>query len=374
MTQQDLETTYARAKDNELNKVPESVRAQTLAREATFSVSGQSANAIILGPDQSRQLVFRDAAGRKIAASWIRKPPIQTDSMSITTSGLVTADATGFVEGNAVVEGTAMVDGKPQTKEVLICLRQSHVVAGQFGPTALTYQITLGDFLTLPINQDTDTLTVSDPGVAEVYRDGTVASRGSGTALITIRRKESADKSMEYHVVVVVAPPAPALPYGVFLDEGELKYTRATLRYRPYSNDIVMGVQDFFIENGSRSTSFRIAYGLADLLAGLSVVYPSQFGDKGQTAVNAANGILLPVLERVFPDRSSVFRANLAGMMMRPLEEIPFGGEVTKILMFPKQNIAGMIPGMLVRISAIDCQDFEVQVGVVEKRRNTGQQ
>ena len=373
VTQRDLESTYARAKDNELNKVPESEREQTLAREANFSVSGQSANALIMGPGESRRLVFRDAKGGKVEASWevVTKP--SPGFISISSGGLITAATAGFTEGTLIVNGTATIDKQSRTKEILIYLKQSRVSAGQLTATATTYKLALGDYLTLPIVPDTDTVTVSDPGLIEIFKDGTVAPRAAGTALITVKRKYGSDKITEYHVVVVVESPSAALPSGVFLDDGELKYTRATLRYRPYSNDIVMGVQDFFIDHGSRATSFRIAYGLADLLAGLSVVYPSRFGDKGQTAVNAANGILLPVLERVFPDRSSVYRANLAGMTMRPLEEIPFGGEVTKILMFPKQNIGGMIPGMLVRISAIDCRDFDVQVGVVEKRRNTGQ-
>jgi hypothetical protein len=59
-------------------------------------------------------------------------------------------------------------------------------------------------------------------------------------------------------------------------------------------------------------------------------------------------------------------------LTMRQIEEIPYGGEITKVLLFPRKPFRGIMRGNLVRIAEIDTSYFNISVAIIDKRQNAG--
>jgi hypothetical protein len=77
--------------------------------------------------------------------------------------------------------------------------------------------------------------------------------------------------------------------------------------------------------------------------------------------------LLIPSFERLFPSMREVQRQNIISMAMRPLEEVPFGSDITRVVFFPKKPIKGAIPSTEIRIAGISISDSCAEVAVVKK-------
>ena len=62
-----------------------------------------------------------------------------------------------------------------------------------------------------------------------------------------------------------------------------------------------------------------------------------------------------------------VQRQNIITMVMRPLEEIPFGSDVTRILFIPKGKLIGIQPDKVFRIGAVSTTGACSEVGIIKK-------
>jgi hypothetical protein len=62
-----------------------------------------------------------------------------------------------------------------------------------------------------------------------------------------------------------------------------------------------------------------------------------------------------------------VQRQNILTMVMRQLEEIPFGGSIERKIFFPKGALEGLWPGHRVRISGVSTFDSCATVAIIKK-------
>ncbi|MBK8304778.1 MAG: hypothetical protein IPK98_15800 [Chloracidobacterium sp.] len=70
-----------------------------------------------------------------------------------------------------------------------------------------------------------------------------------------------------------------------------------------------------------------------------------------------------------------VQRQNITSMVMKPLEEVPFGSDITRILFFPRRTIKGVLVNLPngtakrteLRISAVSISDSCAEVGIIDK-------
>ena len=76
---------------------------------------------------------------------------------------------------------------------------------------------------------------------------------------------------------------------------------------------------------------------------------------------------MIPGLEKLFPNLKELHRQNIVSQAMKPIEEIPFGSDITRVIFVPKKSIEGLIIGHKSRISQICPFYFKVKVAIVTK-------
>ncbi|HEX8145887.1 MAG TPA: hypothetical protein VF591_01695 [Pyrinomonadaceae bacterium] len=137
--------------------------------------------------------------------------------------------------------------------------------------------------------------------------------------------------------------------------------------YRPYSFETVAVTHDRRDERSLRSrilTTLGGAISFTSIVTSIAVPGPGSDLPRG---LDKSNNILLPGLERLFPSMREVQRQNVLTMVMRQLEEIPFGGSIERKIFFPKGALEGLWPGHRVRISGVSTFDACAQAAVIKK-------
>ena len=138
-------------------------------------------------------------------------------------------------------------------------------------------------------------------------------------------------------------------------------------RYRPYTFDIVANTHDRRDERSTRSRILSAANGLSSLASFVTTVAVPGPSNDTILGLDQFKGLLIPSFEKLFPSLKEVQRQNIISMVMRPLEEIPFGSDVTRILFIPKGKLYGMIPGKVFRIGGVSTLGACAEVGIVKK-------
>lgn len=158
--------------------------------------------------------------------------------------------------------------------------------------------------------------------------------------------------------------------------ETELKYNddpicKGTITYRPLTFEMVVNTVDRRDKRSLRSRVFD-ALELVGLGASFSsaIRFPRPGRDLPIIADSLTN-LLVPGLEKVFPSFKEQNRQNIVSQVMKPLEEVPFGSDLTRVLFVPKRAIRGIVPDHKTRISQICPFYFKVRVAVVDKRGQT---
>jgi hypothetical protein len=124
-----------------------------------------------------------------------------------------------------------------------------------------------------------------------------------------------------------------------------------------------------------RSRTFR-----ALTFAGSLASFVSGIGGFGATNdlinINEKFGnIFVPALGAFWPNLRESQRQNLISDTMHPIEEIPFGSSLTKVVFLPKYPFQGFKARTWFRISEVCQFDFQVEVAVAPRRESlTSQQ
>lgn len=139
----------------------------------------------------------------------------------------------------------------------------------------------------------------------------------------------------------------------------------AALRFKPYSFESIVNTHD---ERDATTTRSRVFKGLS--LLGTAASFVTSVAVPGPTsdvpmALDKFANLLVPGLEKVFPSARETQRQNLISMLMKSIEEVPFGTTVMKKVFFPKSALSGLRTAYLFRIAQVCTQDFEVKVGIV---------
>ncbi len=102
---------------------------------------------------------------------------------------------------------------------------------------------------------------------------------------------------------------------------------------------------------------------------GLTAAPPPSLALK--VGLGSISGFFIPGLTQLWPDTSEVSRNNLLSLLMKPYEEIPYGGDIERVLLFPRGQLSGVLPDHVLKISGIDTSYFNISVGVVTKVQST---
>lgn len=144
-----------------------------------------------------------------------------------------------------------------------------------------------------------------------------------------------------------------------------------TITYRPLTFEMVVNTVD---RRDKRSVRSRVFDSLE--LVGLGAAFASaiKFPRRGRDlpiVTDSFSNLLVPGLEKVFPSFKEQNRQNIVSQVMKPLEEIPYGSDLTRVLFIPKRSIKGIVPDHRTRISQICPFYFKVEVAVIDKRGQT---
>jgi hypothetical protein len=52
---------------------------------------------------------------------------------------------------------------------------------------------------------------------------------------------------------------------------------------------------------------------------------------------------------------------------MKPLEEVPYGSDITRIIFFPKKPLKGVLPGYLVRFTGVSTYNLSAEAAIIKK-------
>lgn len=149
---------------------------------------------------------------------------------------------------------------------------------------------------------------------------------------------------------------------------GNEPFCTGVVTYRPYTFEMMVNTVDRRDERSVRAIVFKIlnAFGTAASLASAVPVgdaEPTGF----QLFLDKYTNLLLPAADRLFPSLKETHRQNIVSQAMKPIEEIPFGSDITRVLFIPKRAIQGMLRGHETRISEICPFYFSIEVAVIQK-------
>lgn len=116
-----------------------------------------------------------------------------------------------------------------------------------------------------------------------------------------------------------------------------------------------------------RTRILTVANGLSSLASFVTTIAVPASSNDTLLGLDQFKGLLVPSFEKLFPSLKEVQRQNIISMVMRPLEEIPFGSDVTRILFIPKGKLYGMIPGKVFRIGGVSTTGACAEVGIIKK-------
>lgn len=143
--------------------------------------------------------------------------------------------------------------------------------------------------------------------------------------------------------------------------------------YRPLTHEMVSNTQERRDSRSWRSRLLLTLNGVASATSFVtSIAVPGSSSDL-PLGLEKFRNLLIPSYEKLFPSLNEVQRQNISSMVMRPLEEIPFGSDITRILFFPRRTINGVLLNQPnarnteLRISAISISDACAEAGIIKK-------
>lgn len=158
---------------------------------------------------------------------------------------------------------------------------------------------------------------------------------------------------------------------GAFRRNTPPLYLRHRFRYRPYCKDIMTALFESRKDTNSRARAGR----LVSVLATVGTSYATIAGlDKSPTvaaSIAAFNGVLIPGLEKYWPDLRAAQRQNILNLAMRELEEVPFGSDISRIIFIPRKPFTGFLREYSTRIGEVHTSYFKVRVAVIAPGSST---
>jgi hypothetical protein len=139
------------------------------------------------------------------------------------------------------------------------------------------------------------------------------------------------------------------------------------ISYRPYTFEMIVNSVDRRDERSTRGRAFRALAGLGTVVSFVTSVAVPGPGSDLPLALEKYSNLLIPGMEKIFPSLRESHRQNIVSQIMKPIEEVPFGSDVSRVLFFPKSSFRGLLRDNEVRISEICPYAFQIEVAVIKK-------
>jgi hypothetical protein len=146
----------------------------------------------------------------------------------------------------------------------------------------------------------------------------------------------------------------------------ELPVCTGGLTYRPHTFEMMVNSVDARSDRSKRTIAFTTLATLGVAASFVTSISPPT-GGSVLNATDKFSNLLVPSLAKLFPSLKETQRQNIVAHTMRPIEEIPYGSDLSRIIFFPKRTFTGMIPDHEVRIASICPFLFKVQVALLNK-------
>jgi hypothetical protein len=163
------------------------------------------------------------------------------------------------------------------------------------------------------------------------------------------------------NATTAAATPAPTPPSVSMIDPN---YPG---RYRPYTFEMVANSHDRRDDRSLRSRALLIANSLGSLTSVITAVAVPGPSSDLPLGLDKYQNLLIPSFEKLFPSLRESQRINLINETMRPLEEVPYGSDVARIVFFPKKPLKGILPGYVVRFTGISNYNLTAEVAIIKK-------
>jgi len=150
-------------------------------------------------------------------------------------------------------------------------------------------------------------------------------------------------------------------------DEQQDPPCRGVITYRPFTFEMMVNTVDRRDNRSVRSKIFKVLEFIGtgtSFVTAVAVPGPSSDLPLG---LEKYGNLLLPGLDKLYPNFKEQQRQNIVSQAMKEIEEIPFGSDITRVVFIPKKNIHGLLRGHDVRISEICPFFFRIQVAIVSK-------
>ena len=146
---------------------------------------------------------------------------------------------------------------------------------------------------------------------------------------------------------------------------------KGTVTYRPLTFEMMVNTVDRRDERSFRARTFQLLNFIGTAVSfGTAVAVPGSGSDL-PLGLEKYSNLLIPGLEKLFPSLKEQQRQNIVSQTMKPIEEIPFGADITRVLFLPKKSFRGMVEGHKVRISQICPYYFKARVAIIKKGSQT---
>ncbi len=195
----------------------------------------------------------------------------------------------------------------------------------------------------------------------ELFANGRI--NGTTAVVTTVGGEEYASV-----INVVLADPITQLSPSVYIDaNGQPKYFQHLFRYRPYTFEMMVNSAPRRDSRESKTRKFNVLNGLLSAASLYSLINPGSTAQK----VGLLSGLVPQLVKSQRPDLSDAQRQNFVSMTMKPLEEIPFGADISRVIFFPKTPFRGMVKDNITRINRIDTSYFNITVAILDKNTAT---
>jgi len=138
-------------------------------------------------------------------------------------------------------------------------------------------------------------------------------------------------------------------------------------RYRPYTFEMVANTHDRRDERSLRSRSLLIANSLGSMTSFVTAIAVPGPSSDLPLGLDKFQNLLIPSFEKLFPSLRESQRINLITQTMKPLEEVPYGSDITRIIFFPKKPLKGVLPGYLVRFTGVSTYNLSAEAAIIKK-------
>lgn len=139
------------------------------------------------------------------------------------------------------------------------------------------------------------------------------------------------------------------------------------LTYRPYMFEMMVNSVDRRDDRSRRGRTFRALNGIGTAVSFITAVAVPGAGSDVPLALEKFSNLLVPGLEKLWPNLKETQRQNLVSQTMRTIEEIPFGSDLSRVLFFPKGAFRGLVTDHETRVAQICPFYFNIEVAVITK-------